>query len=175
MDEGMVTAGVLLEAAQNQQKIAEASFAKLDALAKILRELPRDTTPELKASIEGAVRQELAGARQEIQLLTGSLRAARMDLGKTLLYYGSAVALVAVLAVATMLIWVFPSPAEMSRIRTEKATLEATVADLAARGGKIQFLQCGNADQKKRLCARVDTAAGQFGTKTETYMVLTGY
>ena len=175
MDDATVTAGVLLEAAQNQQKIAEASFAKLDALAKIVGELPQGALPELKASIEGAIRKELAEARQEIQLLTESLRKAHAHLGQTLLYYGGAVVLIAVVAVAVMLLWALPAPGEITRLRAEKATLEAAVTDLSARGGRIQLRNCGATGQKTRLCARVDPSAGTFGTDTERSMVLQGY
>ena len=105
----------------------------------------------------------------------------RVHLGRTLLYYGGAVALVAVLAVlavlavATMLLWVLPAPGEITRLRAEKATLEAAVTDLSARGGRIQLRNCGATGQKTRLCARVDPSAGTFGTDTERSMVLQGY
>ena len=175
MDDATVTAGVLLEAAQNQQKIAEASFAKLDALAKIVGELPQGALPELKASIEGAIRKELAEARQEIQRLTESLRKAHAHLGQTLLYYGGAVVLIAVVAVAVMLLWALPAPGEMVRLRDEKAQLQASIADLAKRGGRIQLRPCVRTDAKSRLCARVDPAGGTFNEHGETYMVLAGY
>ena len=175
MDDSMVTAGVLLEAAQNQQKIAEASFQKLDALASLLRDLPRDTTPDLKAAIETAIRQELAGARQDILALTGALRAARVRMTRTLAVIGAAVVLAAVLSVGALLLWVLPSSDDIARLRAEKATLTAGVADLTARAGKIQLRNCGDPGQKLRVCARVDPTSGPFGTKAEPYMVLAGY
>ena len=175
MDEGIIKTGLLLEAAQNQQKVAEASFEKLNALGKVLREIPREITPELKASIEGAVREELSGARQEVQLLTRALRDARTRLGQTLMYFGGGVVVIAVLAVAALFLWVMPPPGEIIRLRAERAALAASAADLAARGARIQLRNCANPGEKARLCARIDPTAGPYGTTTEQYRILAGY
>ena len=175
MDDATVTAGVLLEAAQTQQKIAEASFQRLDALAKLLRDLPKDAATDLAAAVGTTIRQELAGARQDILGLTAALRAARVRMTRTLAIIGGGVVLAAVASVAAVLLWVLPSPEEMGKLRADKASLAAAVEDLNARAGRIQLRNCANPGQKARICARVDASAGQFGPKGETYMVLAGY
>src|SRR5258706_9029660 len=109
MDEGTIAAAALLEAAQNNQKIVEAVSQKLEALITVLQELPRNVTPELKASIERTHREELAATRHEFQALTTHLRYARGGVARTWLIVGSGVVLTAVLAVTTVLLFVLPS------------------------------------------------------------------
>jgi hypothetical protein len=175
MDEGTIAAAALLEAAQNNQKVAEASFQKLEALIRLLQELPRNVTPELKASIEQAHREELAATRQEFQALTTNLRLARERMARTWLITGAGVVLTAILAVGALLLFVLPSSKEIQSLRSEKDQLAATVADLETRGGHARLKTCGNPGEKLRLCALVDPTAGAFGTPAERYMVLKGY
>lgn len=175
MDEGTVTAGLLLEAAQNNQNVVEASVQKLEALIKLLRELPREIAPELKASIEEAHRQELAATRQEFQALTTNLRRARERMGWTWLAVGGGEVLVAVLAVAAMLLWVLPSPRDLAALRADKAQLEATVATLESHGGRAHLRTCATRGDQSRLCVAVEKGAGEFGPTGEHYMVLKGY
>ncbi len=61
-----------------------------------------------------------------------------------------------------------PSPNEI-------ADLRANVADLEARGGKVQLSMCGDS---KRLCARIDPKAekgDQYGQNGQRWMILQGY
>ncbi|MBK3457387.1 hypothetical protein [Pseudomonas sp. MF6754] len=61
-----------------------------------------------------------------------------------------------------------PSPNEI-------ADLRANVADLEARGGKVQLSTCGD---KNRLCARIDPKAEkelQWGQNGQRWMILQGY
>jgi len=175
MDAGTVAAAALLEAAQNNQKIIEASTQKLEALIKLLQELPRDITPELKAAIEKAHREEVAATRHEFQVITKNLQHARRHMARTWLLVGGAVVFAAVLAVAAVLLFMLPSPKEIQALRTEKEQLEATVGNLEARGGRAHVRNCANPGEKARLCVQVDPAAGTFGTNAERYMVLKGY
>lgn len=175
MDESTIAAAALLEAAQNNQKVAEASFQKLEALIKLLQELPRIVAPELKASIEQAHHEELAATRQEFQALATNLRYARERMARTWLAVGAGVVLTAVLSVAAMLLFVLPSSKELQALRAQKDELTAAIADLEARGGRVHLKTCGNPAEKVRLCALVDSTAGAFGTPAERYMVLKGY
>ena len=61
-----------------------------------------------------------------------------------------------------------PSPNEIAYLR-------ANVADLEARGGKVQLSTCGD---KNRLCARIDPKAEkelQWGQNGQRWMILQGY
>jgi prefoldin subunit 5 len=62
--------------------------------------------------------------------------------------------------------------AQKSALEGQIATLQATVNDLAAKGGKIKFNVCGN---DKRKCAKVNIGMGTFAKGGENYMILDGY
>ena len=175
MDDATITAGILLEAAQNNQKIVEASIQKLEALTKVLESLPRTVTPEIKASIEAAHREELAATRHEFHVITKHLQLARQRMARTWLMVGGAIVVIAVLAVTALLLVVLPSPKEIQALRAEKHELAATVADLSARGGRAHLRTCANPGDSPRLCIAVDPAAGTFGNSTERFMVVKGY
>jgi len=50
--------------------------------------------------------------------------------------------------------------------------MQATVDELAAKGGKIKFGVCGDA---KRKCVKVNVGMGTFAKAGENYMILDGY
>ena len=64
-----------------------------------------------------------------------------------------------------------PTHTELIRLRSERDSLEAQVAQLSERGGRIDLRRCG-ADG--RLCARVERTAPRYGTDGD-YYVLKGY
>lgn len=175
MDPGAIAAAALLEAAQNNQKIVEASTKKLEALIKVLREMPRDITPELKAAIEKAHREELAATRQEFQAPTTNLRYARERMARLWLLIGAGVVVAAVLAVAAMLTFVLPSGKEIQALRHDREDLEATIVRLQGQGGRARLRNCGDPGKAQRLCVLVDPGAGLFGNAVDRYMVIKGY
>jgi hypothetical protein len=59
----------------------------------------------------------------------------------------------------------------MQALRTEKAQLEASIANLEQRGGKLQISHCG---PKRRLCVAVQDYAGIYG-KDGDYRIAKGY
>lgn len=54
---------------------------------------------------------------------------------------------------------------------TEKSLLEASIADLKQRGGKLQISHCG---PERRLCVAVDDYAGIYGKEAD-YRIAKGY
>jgi hypothetical protein len=50
--------------------------------------------------------------------------------------------------------------------------MQATVEELAAKGGKIKFSACGK-DQRK--CVKVSVGMGTFAKAGENYMIVDGY
>lgn len=64
-----------------------------------------------------------------------------------------------------------PTRAELSRLRSERDSLEARVAQLSERGGRIDLRRCGAGG---RLCVRVERAAPRYGADGD-YYVLKGY
>ena len=73
--------------------------------------------------------------------------------------------------------WYVPSVGQMNQLRAERAELQASIADLTARGGRIQLNECDDRGEKQRLCVRVDAAAGEFGDPQhgKVYMIVKGY
>jgi hypothetical protein len=75
--------------------------------------------------------------------------------------------LVMVLAVYVLGRFMLPSEAdrqEVERLRSEKAQLEANIADLAKRGGRIKLDHCGPAN---RLCVEITPAQGEGQGQTD--------
>lgn len=61
---------------------------------------------------------------------------------------------------------------EKADLVQEVARLEAAAADFAKRAGKAQLSTCGD---KRRVCIRIDKAAGGFGDDNEAYAIIKGY
>ena len=81
------------------------------------------------------------------------------------------VALTAIVITLIAVSWYVPSVADMQARRTEKSQLEASIADLEQRGGKLQISHCG---PERRLCVAVDDYAGIYG-KAGDYRIAKGY
>jgi hypothetical protein len=62
--------------------------------------------------------------------------------------------------------------AQKSALEGQIATMQATVEELAAKGGKIKFGVCGN---PMRKCVKVNVGMGTFAKAGENYMILDGY
>jgi hypothetical protein len=62
--------------------------------------------------------------------------------------------------------------AQKSALEGQIATMQATVEELAAKGGKIKFGVCGN---PMRKCVKVNIGMGTFAKAGENYMILDGY
>ena len=82
-------------------------------------------------------------------------------------------------AVMLGVVLLVPSARDLAALRAEKADLEASVAALERRGGRVKLTNCGD---KKRLCALIDPeqfnsngTVNQFGGKDEHWMILKGY
>ena len=132
---------------------------------------------EVRSAAKGAVEAALKALHPEID------RAARalVDLQSLSLWRASLQhLLVAFVAIAITLLavwWYVPSVGQMEQLRAERAELQASIADLTARGGRIQLNECGDPGQRKRLCVLVDAKAGKFGDarRHEIYMIAKGY
>jgi hypothetical protein len=79
----------------------------------------------------------------------------------------------AVLGVLSVGWYITPSPSEITALRADKAVLEANLADLERRGGRIKLTTCGKTHG--RLCTEVDESAGSFGESGRSFRVLKGY
>ena len=143
------------------------------------------TDPELEMlgvltrGLDQIIRQEIRGALvEEFQALGDAGRCAAQALQavrrvasvRTALW---AVAVVVVCALVPLAVsWVvLPSRAQLQSLRATRDQLEANVALLERRGGRIDLRRCGPAG---RVCVRIDRAAPAFGPGAD-YLIVKGY
>lgn len=131
------------------------------------------------AGLQQAVAQAAhVSTQQALKALRGELERAQqvvVDLQRLSLWRAAwqhaMVALVAIIVTLVAVRWYVPSVSDMQALRAEKAQLEASIADLEQRGGKLQISHCG---PERRLCVAVDDYAGIFG-KDADYRIAKGY
>ncbi|MGH8306486.1 MAG: hypothetical protein ACRETG_12845 [Steroidobacteraceae bacterium] len=163
MDQDNIKLGLLIEAAQTHQRLAEAAIEKLNEHAQGLGAVMRDHIRCAVAEEMKMVQAETQGAVQALQTVkrAANARSAFWTLGV------SATAAAIALFVAW---WVLPTPAEITTLRTERDELASNIAILNQRGARADLRRCGTG----RLCVRVDLKAPRYGESTD-YLVIRGY
>jgi hypothetical protein len=155
-----------------------------------------DQEREHTAQATAALRQVIEGLGEKVDSATGvavgkalntlrreaDLAAEAMQKLRRLTLWQSAwrhvtTALCAMAITALAVWWYVPTVGEMSALRSERDQLQASIEDLAQRGGRIKLNSCGNSGDRKRLCVLVDQTAGKFGNAQigEIYMIAKGY
>ena len=164
LDETTLRLGLLMEAAQTHQKVAEASLRKLKAtangLADILREEVRRVMVEELQSL-AADSKRASDALSEVRRVA-NVRALLWSIGMTTLC--SAIPL-------SLACWIIPSRGEISALRARHDELASKIASLEERGGRIDLRRCGDG---ARLCVRVDRKAPTYGEQSD-YLIVRGY
>ena len=162
---------------EQELKIAALIDAADAAQARALEAI--DALNATSVRLQQAVAQAARVSMQEaLQSLHGELERAQhvvIDLQRLSLaraaWQHAWVALVAIAITLLAVWWYVPSVGDMQALRTEKAQLEASIAELAQRGGKLQISHCG---PEHRLCVAVDDYAGIYG-KAGDYRIAKGY
>lgn len=132
------------------------------------------------AAIEGAAAPALEAIQKATQQATAAAGELRGTVGWVswkwagIMAASSAGALGAFFLAAWLIV---PGAGELAELRAEKAALEANVADLEKRGGRIQLHRCGVNEGSGRLCARVSApdAGTVYGSNGEKWLILHGY
>lgn len=131
--------------------------------------------PRMQQAVLQAAR---ASAQEAFDGLQGELERAQrvmIDLQRLSLWRAAwqhaMVALVAIVITLVAVSWYVPSVSDMQALRTERSHLEASIADLEQRGGKLQISHCG---PERRLCVAVQDYAGIYG-KAGDYRIAKGY
>ena len=163
MDQDSVKLGLLIEAAQAHQKLAEAAIEKLNKQTQGLEAVVRDQIQHALADGLKSLHVETKGAVEALQgaKRAANARAAFWTLGVT------AAASAIVFFVAW---WILPTPAEIATLRTERDELASNVAVLTQRGARADLRRCGTG----HLCVRVDLKAGRYGENSD-YLVIRSY
>lgn len=184
----------LLETVEQQQKNLNIAAAALEATRQAIAVLAREVKEASAAGASAGAVQALAQAGQlvteaarptiaELKQATVSVAQAQSSLRRATAWVSwQYLALIAAGCAALVLaVWIAVAwqRRELGELQDQKAaleaqipTLQATVDDLAAKGGKIKLNMCGK-DQRK--CVKVNIGMGTFGKAGETYMILDGY
>jgi len=159
-----VRIGLLLEAVESQRALAAAALAQLAQHTAGLDSVERE---EIRATLA----EELGALGEEGRRTAARLREATRAVQLRHLAWGVVVAVLSTGLPLALAAWLLPSRAEVAALRQTRAELSATVARLAAQGGRAQLRRCGSA---ARLCVRIDRAAPSYGEHGE-FAVVQGY
>jgi hypothetical protein len=164
MDDETMKAGLLMEAALAQQRLADTCLKKLKAQVSELTVIVRE-------EVRGTLIAELQAVASDSQHAAQALRRLRRSVGLSLgLWSIGVTALCSALAVGIAW-WVLPSSAEIATLRARRDEYALAVARLEQRGGKVELRRCG---ANSRLCVRVDRRAPAFGEAAE-FLIVKGY
>lgn len=169
--------GAMFAVMEEQQAAVQSAIAGLTqerkAMAEAINTLQSTSRTLQKATGDAAAQAVTESLGKGPKVATETLKAATEALeeaagqvrgaGAWLTFKAAAsvagVGLAMVLAVYVLGRFMLPSEderQEVGRLRTEKAELEANIAELKRRGGKIQFTTCGG-----RLCIEASTNQGK--------------
>lgn len=159
-----VRLGLLMEAAQAQQRLAQESLDRLAAHTRSLDELLRDEVRRTIAEGLGSLTGETRRATESLK------RMRRAGNVRTMLWTVS----IATICSGVMMIeatWMLPSQREVAALRARRDALAANVARLEQHGGAIDVRACGT---RARLCVRVDRNGPAYGSGAD-YLVVKGH
>lgn len=156
--------GLLMEAAQAQQRLGQESLERLAAHTRDLDVIVRD-------EIRRTVAEELGSVASESRRATKSLQGMRRAANMRVLLWTVSIAAVSSAAAIGEAWWVLPSPGEVAALRAQHDALAANIARLRMHGGAIDLRRCG---ARARLCVRVDRNAPAYGTGAD-YLIVKGY
>jgi hypothetical protein len=155
--------GLLMEAAQAQQRLGQESLDRLAAHTRELEAIVRD-------EVRQAIGEELAAVASESGRAAQSLQRLRRAANLRVLTWTVAIAAVCSAVAMGEAWWILPSPHEIAGLRARRDALAASIARLRAHGGSIELRRCG---VRARLCVRVDRHAPPYGAHAD-YMIVKG-
>jgi len=164
MDEDTMKAGLLMEAAQSHQKLAEASLKRLKAHTHDLEQLVRD-------EVRRAVVEELQALAADSQRAASALQRLKRSADARVVVWNVGITLLCSLLALGTACWVLPSRREIAALRSKRDEFAAALAQLGSEGGRIDLRRCGS---EQRLCVRVDRTAPVYG-KSADYLIVKGY
>ncbi|MDE2263688.1 MAG: hypothetical protein KGL45_14285 [Gammaproteobacteria bacterium] len=163
IDEAMKI-GLLMEAAQAQQRLGQESLERLATHARDLDMIVRD---EIRRTVTEALGNLAGESRRAAESLQRMRRATNV---RTLLWTVSIAMICAGVAMGEAW-WILPSQSEIAALRARRDALTANIARLRQRGGLLDVRACG---ARARLCVRVDRNAPAYGPRAD-YLIVKGY
>ena len=156
--------GLLMEAAQAQQRLGQESLERLAAHTRDLDVIVRDEIRRTVVETLGNVASESRRAAESLQRMRRAVnvRTALWTLSIAMICSGVAMGEVW---------WILPSQSEIASLRARRDALAVNISRLQQRGGMLDVRTCGT---RARLCVRVDRSAPAYGPGAD-YMVVKGY
>jgi hypothetical protein len=164
MEELTVKLGLLMEAAQAQQALANSALERL-------REHSAGLDAVVREEIRVTLLEELQAVATEGQRAARSLVGLQRSVRARALLLGTATTVIAATIPLAAIWWFIPTRAELGALRATRDELKSNIAQLAAHGGRVQLHRCG---AEQRLCVRVDRGAPRYGTSAD-YFIVQGY
>lgn len=164
LSEEAMRLGLLMEAAQAQQRLGQESLERLAAHTRDLDAVVRD---EIRRTVTEALGSLASESRRATESLQRMRRAANV---RTLLWTVSIAMICSGVAMGEAW-WMLPSQTEISALRTRRDALAANIARLKRRGGSLDIRACG---PRARLCVRIDRNAPAYGPGAD-YLVVKGF
>jgi uncharacterized protein YPO0396 len=164
MDDTTMKLGLLMEAAQANQKVAEASLKKLKAATNELATVVRE-------EVHRVVMEELHSLAADSKRASDALRAARHAASVRALVWSVGITTLCAAIPLALACWIIPSQAQIAALRARRDALVSQITNLEERGGRIDLRRCGGG---ARLCVRVDRKAPIYGEQSD-YLIVRGY
>lgn len=156
--------GLLMEAAQVQQRLSQES---LDRLAVHTRDLEGMVRDEVRRTLAEALGNVAAESRRATESLQRVRRAANLRI----LLWTLSIAMICSGVATGEAWWMLPSQSQIASMRARADSLAANIARLEQHGGRLDVRACG---PRERLCVRVDRSAPAYGPGAD-YLVVKGY
>ncbi|GAC1669664.1 MAG: hypothetical protein NVS9B2_14690 [Steroidobacteraceae bacterium] len=164
MDDATMRFGLLMEAAQAHQRMAETHLEKLRAHTQDLDAVVRD---EIRRTLIEEMHTLTEESQRTIEAFKRIRPAARLRGALWMI----ATALICTGVPSSLVWWASPSAAEIAALRSRHQELSANIEKLERQGARIVWRRCG---ETSRLCFRVDLNAPAYGEKAD-YFVVAGY
>jgi hypothetical protein len=156
--------GLLMEAAQAQQRLSQESLERMAAHTRDLDAMVRD-------EIRRTVAEALGSVANESRRATESLQRMRRAANVRMLLWTVSIAMICSGVAMGEAWWMLPSQSEVAALRARRDAIAANIARLEQRGGLLDVRTCG---ARARLCVRVDRNAPAYGPGAD-YLVVKGY
>jgi hypothetical protein len=164
MDEQTMKLGLLMEAAQSHQRLAEGSLKRLKIRSQDLAEAVRE-------EVHRTLVTELRNLSGETERAVAALQAVGRAANLRITFWTLGITLLSVAIPLALVLWLLPSPSEIHALTAKHAELTAKITLLEQRGARIDLRRCGEGE---RLCVRVDRKAPAYGERAD-YLVVGGY
>ncbi len=164
MDDTTMKLGLLMEAAQANQRAAESSLKKLKAATNELAAVVREEVHRVAV-------EELHSLAADSKRASDALHAVRRAANVRALVWSVGITLLCSAIPLAMAWWIIPSRAQIAALRARRDQLATQIANLEERGGRIDLRRCGDG---ARLCVRVDRKAPTYGEQSD-YLIVRGY